>query len=616
MRGQKRVFTIATGMGRISGKALFAGLLAATAACGPALAQVRAPVERNLPPVVAGQGRLVVGPQDLAGSPDETPLGVTLSGIALIGAKESVAQVAGRGIRIGAIGDISHAAIALELGAFLGRPLSLKLIGDIQAAIAKVYRAEGYPFASITLPPQEVTGGVLTLRVVELRTGGVKVSGAAPGTEGDLAARVRAAPGGRIAADALEEDLAWLNRYPYHAVNGVFAPGDELGLSTLTLEVTPQKPWQVYAGWSNTGTHTTGFDRYYAGFGAALLGVPESFLSYQVTGSPNFWSDPGSVGTGPEQPSYYSQAARLVISTGVRQSLEIAPNYVATRQNATLSDFSSGADFTYDNATLEIPVIYRTALSNLVPDLYAGDLVLGATGKTVSRTSYFTGQDIGGASADLFELIVGWSVSRADPYGTTSLDVRLIGNPGGVIDGNTAAQWNTYSGGRVTDVGYVYGLADVVRMTRLPAGFNWVSQLTGLAAGQPLPDTEQLSLGGLYATRGYTLDDATVDTGLVWRNELRMPTVPLLTSLGVPGVSDQLSPYAFLDLGWGRSYGYQGVLGAVPRNDSSLAGVGLGLDYTFNRNLTATFVAGYALTDAIYTQAGDFTFQGRLYVSY
>ncbi|TCT01089.1 ShlB/FhaC/HecB family hemolysin secretion/activation protein [Aquabacter spiritensis] len=583
-------------------------LLAATVA--PAMAQRAAPLERNLPPAVSGQGGLVIGPQDLAGTTDDTPLGVNLSGINLIGPQESLSRRPAAGIRIGAIGAIDRTALEAALAPFLGQPLSRKRISDIQAAIAKTYRAAGYPFVSIVVPPQEVTGGVLVLRVVEFRTGSVRVSGAEPGTEAALSARVRATPGARISAEALEEDLVWLNRYPYRSVNGVFSPGDDLGLSTLTLEVTPQKPWQVFAGWSNTGTHTTGFDRYYAGFGAAIFGMPESFLSYQVTGSPNFWTDPGSVGTGAQQPSYYSQAARIVISTGPRQSLEIVPNYVATRQN------SVGTPFAFDNTTLEIPVVYRTAVSNLVPGLFAGDLLLGASAKTVERNSYFANETVGGASADLFEMTLGWSIARPDAWGSTSLEAKLVGNPGGVLTGNSIENWVRYSAGRVTDVTYVYGAGAVSRVTRLPAGFTFVSDLSALAAGQPLPDTEQLSLGGLYATRGYTLDDGTVDTGFVWRNEVRTPTFALLTPLGVAGTHDQVSPYAFLDLSWGRLYGYDGVLGPVGRTDYSLAGLGLGVDYTLNRNLTATLVGGLALSDAIYTRAGDFTFQARIYVSY
>ena len=589
-----------------------AALAVAALALGvsPAQAQRAAPIERNLPPVVSGQGGLTIGQQDLAGGTDDTPLGIQLSGITLIGPKESVARRSAAGIRIGAIGDINRPALEAALAPFLGQPLSRKRIGDIQAAIAKVYRAAGYPFVSVLLPPQEVTGGVLVLQVVEFRTGSVRVNGVEAGAQADLARRVRATPGDRIAADALDEDLAWLNRYPYRSVNGVFSPGADIGLSTLTLEVTQQKPWQVFAGWSNTGTHSTGFDRYYAGFGAALLGMPESFLSYQVTGSPNFWTEPSAVGTGPDQPSYYSQAARFVVSTGPRQSIEIVPNYVATRQNAF------GSIFAFDNTTLEIPVYYRTAISNFIPGLYAGDLILGASAKSAARTSYFSGENYAAASADLFELILGWSVTRSDAWGTTSLDVKLLGNPGGVLGGNTAANWIDYSAGRVTDVTYVYGVGQFSRMTRLPGGFTWVSDVSGTAAGQSLPDTEQLSLGGLYATRAYTLDDATVDTGFVWRNELRMPAFPLLSTLVDARLTDAVSPYAFFDVSWGRLYGYESALGAIANEDYGLAGVGIGVDYTLARNFTATLVGGVALSDAIYTKAGDVSLQARLYVSY
>jgi len=588
---------------------LLSCLLVSAALCDDALAQARVPVERNLPPVISGQGRLVIGPQDLGGSSDDTPLGVTITGLSLIGPKQKVAARPGRGIRIGAIGD-SPPALEQALTGFVGQPLSRKAMADIQAAIAKVYREAGYPFASITLPPQEVTSGVLTLRVVEFRTGAVKVSGAEQGSEADLVGRVRAAQGERIAATALEEDLSWLNRFPYRSVSGVFSPGDELGMSTLTLEVTPQKPWQVFGGWSNSGTKATGLDRYFAGFGAMLPVLPQSFLSYQITGSDNFWSDLGSVGSGPDRPSYYSHAGRLVFSTGARQSLEIAPSYVATRQRGI------APQFTFTNTTLEIPVYYRTAISNLLSGVYAGDLVLGAIGKSVSRNSFFDGTDIGGARAAVFELVAGWTISRPDAWGNTSADLRLVINPGGLLGENSKARWVNFSGGRVSDVTYGYGLADITRVTRLGHGFNWVSQAIAQFAGQPLPDTEQMGLGGLYGTRGYTLDDATVDAGLIWRNELRAPTFALLPTLGVTGVSDQLSPFAFLDLGWGRAHGYQGLLGPVQRADYSLASLGAGVDYTLGRSLTASLVVGYALSDATHTQAGDVNIQARVFVSF
>jgi hemolysin activation/secretion protein len=588
----------------VSAGAALAGLMVSVLG---ASAQVRAPVERNLPPdVTDGRADLRMTPPVLTSEADKTPLGVALRGIHLAGPKDPIDASSSPGIRIGAIDGLPPAPLEQALAPFLGQPVSRKLIADIQVAVARVYRGAGYPFMSVTVPPQEITGGVLTFRVVEFRTGTVVVQGG----DASLAHRLRTGPGERINAPALDEDLAWLNRTPYRSVSGVFAPGDEVGLSTLNLQVTEQKPWQVFAGWSNTGTHATGFDRSFAGFGAALPMLRDSYMSYQLTGSWNFWRDPTSVGSGPDQPNYYSQAGRLVLGVGDRQSLEIVPSYVATRQTG------AEASFTYDNSTLEVPVLYRTAISNFLPGTYWGDLILGANFKTVSRTSYFAESDVGGADAGLFNLIAGWSMSRPDAFGLTNLELRLVGNPGGVVDGNTAQSWSQYSAGRITDVNYVYGGVDISRVTRLTAGYSWNSQFSGILAGDALPDTEQLSLGGIYATRGYTLDDGNVDTGFFWRNELRTPTLPVLSSLGVAGVHDQLSPFLFVDVGWGHNYGYPSVLGPVSSSNVSMVGVGGGADYAFAGNLTASLVTGVALTDAGHTQAGDVSVQTRLYVSF
>lgn len=588
-----------------------ASLLALSCVAPEARAQGAAVLERNLPPPVLGGGGLAISPERLGASTDTTPLGVDVRGIRLIGPKERPAARPPAGVSIGAIGAMPHEPLSRALAPFVGRRLTARLIGDAQAAIARAYREAGYPFVAVTAPPQEVTSGVLQLQVSEFRYGGVMTKGAVPGSEAALVAQVRAESGGRIKAELLEEDLDWLNRYPYRAVQGVFAPGDALGTSALTLEITPRKPWEAFGGWSNTGTAATSYQRYFAGFGAALPLLGDSFLSYQATGSADFWTDPGSVGTGPAAPNYFSQAGRLVVPVGARQSLEIAPNYVATRQNGDPEIFA------FTNQTFELPVVYRTALSNFVPDTYLGDLMLGAVGRHVSRDSYFDGTGIGGAEADQFELMLGWAASRADAYGRTAIQARLVVNPGGVLGGNDAASWSDYTAGRVDDVRYAYGTLDIGRVTRLPAGFTYVTQFSGLLADQALPDTDQLAIGGMTATRGYVLDDASVDSGFYWRNELRLPSFALLGRTGaLKGVPDEVSPYAFLDLGYGYNYGYDGMLGPVPALTTRMAGIGAGLDYRLGGQLQASLVAGYALSSAGQTAAGDWTVQGRVFVSY
>lgn len=556
-------------------------------------------LERNLPPPVESRGGgLVFSGQDLAGSTDTTPLGADLAGIHLIGVKEKVTRRPQRGVTVGDIGPIPHQSLQDALSPFIGQPMSRKLVSDVQSAIARVYRQAGFPFVSVTIPPHDASRGVLQIRVVEFRTGQIKLQGPNGTTPSHLAGHIRAVPGDRIAAEKLEEDLDWLNRNPYRTVQGVFAPGDVIGTSDLTLSVDDRKPWQVFAGYSNTGSQATGLDRYFVGAGAALSALNDTTVSYQFTGSSDFWSDP-RLGTGFDAARYTSHAGRITVPTAPRQALEFIPNFVSSRSNPD-------PFLQFNNTTFELPIIYRSAISNILPGVHFGDVYGGVEFKHVERTTYFTGIEVGEGKADLFQLVLGWAHRFSDPYGRTSVDFRIKTNPGGGLGGNNSDTWNLFTSGRVQDVNYTYGLFDISRATNLPAGFSWITQFTALASGSPLPDTEQLALGGFYGVRGYTLDDGAVDSGFYWRNELRLPVIALP---GAGGLNGELSPYAFFDYGQGRNINW-------PLPNTTLASVGLGVDYRLSNVFSASLAAGYALHDARHTQEGDWSFHARILMNY
>ncbi|WP_348935954.1 ShlB/FhaC/HecB family hemolysin secretion/activation protein [Aquabacter sp. CN5-332] len=588
-----------------------------------AFAQSRGVVERNLPPAVSGGDGLQLGVVP-PGTVDDTPLGVNLSGIRLIGLSGKVAARPTRGITFVGIEGVPPDRLQAALTPFLGRPLSGRLIADIQTAVAKVYRDFGHPFVSVTAPPQDISAGVLQLQVVPFKLGAVSTRGAAgaPGAPEDapLAAKVRAESGALIDAPRLSEDLDWLNRYPYRQINGVFEPGTRPGDSDLTLEITRQKPWQVFAGWSNTGTQETDYNRYFVGFGAGIEALNDTTISYQLTGSSNFWTAPASIDlTGSAWPSYLSHAGRVVIPTFDRQSIEITPSFVATSQ------LSVDNILTFQNSTFELPILYRSAVSNLAPALAGwGDLYGGVSPKWVGRDTWFNDEKVATGTAGVFDLIFGWA-NQLQVVGSTSIDVRLVANPGGVVGGNDSDTWLLFTNGRVTDAQYAYGYGTLDQSTPLSGlpllqGFTLRNTLYAQVAGQALPDTEQLALGGYYAARGYTLSDGSVDAGFVLRNELRGPTLPLLTTPGadnpaVKGMTDAASPYLFLDVAYGHNYGLSGTLAVFDPN-TTLVGAGVGIDYALASNLQAGVVAGVALTNGPVTDAGDVTVQGRVVVSY
>ena len=408
---------------------------------------------------------------------------------------------------------------------------------------------------------------------------------------------MRVKSGDRIEAEGLREDLDWINRNPYRRVQGVFAPGDDQGTSDITLSVTEQKPFSVFGAWSNTGSEATGEERWSIGGGAWLPWLNDATVTYRFTRSEDFWQNGHIFSLDDDEGSYLSHAARLDLPTWSRQAISIAPNYVESNELA--------GPFSFRNKTFELPILYRTAVSNIVPGGYWGDLYMGAEPKWISRETSFFGTKVADADVALLNLVLGWSDDWTDPYGATSLDVRLKGNPGGILDGNTRADWNAFTGGRVTDNTYLHASFDFARTTVLPHDFAWIAQVSGLIAGQALPDTERLGLGGFYSVRGYGTDDGSVDTGFVWRNELRLPA---LHPLQQAGQTDTLSPFLFADLGHGYDF--------AAKDDVTVAGAGIGLDYDIATNFSANLIAAVALADADETSAGDWSFKASLRVSY
>ncbi len=568
---------------------------------GSAAALAQSALERNLPELAPAEPvTLDVEEQDF-GRTDTTPLGVDLAGVHLIALDEAVAAAPPVGIS-GTPEGADVAALQAALAPLLDQPLTLALAARVQAAIARVYREAGFPFVSVTLPPQEITSGVLQVRVVEFRTGRIAVNGVAPDEAAGIKSGLRVVPESRIDARALEEDLNWLNRSPYRRAEGVFRPGEDAALSDLDLTIETAKPWQVFAGWSNSGSQDTGRDRYFLG-GNARLPLPGGpWISYQMTASDDIWSDPGIVIPHKgDYPGYISHAGRLTIPTFARQSLEIAPALVATSQRPNRF-------FTIENTTFELPVIYRSAVSNILPEHYWGDIYGGVEFKRLERNTFFNGVPVADGTAELFQLVLGWSSNFQDRWGQTAVDIRVKANPGGVLHGNDAAAWQPFSNGRIDDLDYAYLAMDLTRATPLPARLSWIASLSGTLSGEALPDTERISLGGRYAVRGYNYDDVSVDSGIIWRNELRLRSISLLGNLTggdwLLPTQESLSPYLFADVGFGRDH--------ITDRSTTLGGLGAGFDYNIADSLTANLFAGVALSDGGNTRAGDWNVQGAI----
>jgi hemolysin activation/secretion protein len=533
---------------------LLATLALSTWFAATAAAQV---VERHLPPAPAsGSPRLdlPVPPPDL----DNRPIGPRLTGIVLISADEAVTSTPVSGVRISNFAPPHPVTLARALTRQLGQPLSHKQISEVVAVVVRHYRRAGRPFVSVTTPEQELTGGVLSLRVIEFRAESLSVRAPSDATTRRVKFRVRFPAGKQIDARALQQDLTWLDRYPFRRAGAVFAAGVQPGTTDLTITVTPTRPWQVFAGISSSDAPSSGPARFYAGAVAGGLIGPDSVISAQATTS------------GFDDPRYLGIAARLSEPVGPRRELSLLTSYV--RGQTTAVPFSS---------------ITRTAQASLdlrfaLPPTLVGDGHLGIEAGHQWLDARFGGAPIYHVSATTLALFAGYSVSVPVHGGALSADVTLHVSPGGLGGGNDADRlfFGRSGGGSAT---YAYVTANVSLERPVFRAFVWQTGAILQASSVPLPGLDQIGLGGSGYVRGYTLDDGGYDAGIILRNALTLRRVA------------GFSPYLLTDWGIGRYVGRAGrdVFGSV----------GLGMNKALGHGLNVQVDAALPLLDGPRTKA-------------
>lgn len=551
-------------------------------------------IERNLPPPTVGAAPEIAPPTSGAAAADDQPIGPALASIVTLGPTDPVRSPAGRGLDLGSVARLNTLQARARLQPFLGRPISRKLIAEVEVAVARLYRQAGFPFVSVTTPEQEITSGILQLRVIEFRAGRVGATGIGRTPPGYIESRVRLATGAPIAADQLSEDLAGLNRNPFRQVGAVFSPGDALGRSDLALPVTESRPWRVYGGYASSGSAASGRDRYLLGAQAAgLPRMPDALASYQFTGAADAFSDP--------HPSYISHAVRLGLPFAPRRALELTYDHVETNQ--PVQAFVSRQ--LIDEASLG----YRAALSTVIPPSFAqlpGDFTLGVEARQATRRVFFADVDVQNASIDVLQVFAGYAGVFNDRLGASSLSFTLHVSPGGVDNRNTDAAFSAYTNGASKHAGYAYLNGEASRYMRLPFGLALSSEAVFQVGGDALPQTEQIAFGAPSLVRGYSLDDGAFDSALILRNTVQGPSFRLLPAR--LGIADALQPRLFLDAGYGHA--------RALHSDTAALSVGIGADYRLASAFHLSGDAACALHAAPFTRSGDCRIEGRLTLSY
>jgi hemolysin activation/secretion protein len=556
-------------------------LLALIAGGGQAGAQT---IERHQAPGLQAPATAPIAPAEPPANLDDRPLGISLVAIVLLKVDDPIPSDA-HGVDSQRIRIPDQAKLDRRLAVYIGKPLSRSLLAQVTATIVEHYRRAGQPFVTVDAPPQEITRGVLALHVVAFRLGRRTASGGSVRADRAVENAIRLKSGDHIEAARLQQDLDWLNHSPFHSVTAVFAPGASPGDTDLSLQIQNAKPWQVYAGYANDGAPSSGLDRWSLGGMVGDLILPGSLVSYALTTSDDFWDQGGRVLGGMANPQYVSNSLVVAVPLAPRQDFNLVADAI---DSTTVSKA-----FQTRSHTEEVSGVYRTALSNVAP--LPGDASLGLEARHQQSATYFGDVKVVQHDVAIGQIVIGWADSWVGAAGQQSLSITGHISPGGLTAGNRDSDFAAFTNGRMTRSEYAYADLDYSGDFKLPEAWRYVTGLKIQLADQPLADTEQLAIGGESNVRAYVYDDASFDSGAIWRNELRAPLAPLWQG----PMAAVASPFLYFDAGYAANLGDGGA-----RQFAS--GAGAGFDWRAGAHLTGGLTGGWALQHAAYTPAGAF----------
>lgn len=456
---------------------------------------------------------------------------------------------------------------------FIGQPINTQVLNDLAAAIKSYARSHDRLITDVTLPNQNVRGGILRLGVIVGRFNQVAITGNRWFSSKLLQERLGINPGDEIRLSVLESAVNWANTNPFRRVMVVVNPLQGTpGQANLLVGVREMRPWRFSAAVDNYGNDFLGNYHYTAAIQAGNLWGRDHLASYQFV-------------TGGDINQYQAHAFNYRVPLSWRHFLEITAGY--SHVDVTYGPFHI-AGFN-ENAELKYTIPFRTG-DNPIEGHVAVDFK-----RSNNNLEYGSAADPANFQqfptfTDVIELNAGITYIKHDKHGAWVVVANGYLSPGHLERHNTSDVYHHARSG--SDPSFAYGNLNLQRLQVLPHAFELQSRLTGQITNRNLLGTEQLTIGGPFNVRGFKTNVFTGDEGVVFSNDLLTPT--LTSDLGrlfkkLPPLQTRFA--AFYDFGelWYHQHFID--VGLKP-----LASAGVGLRSNISDRFSVNFDYGWQIT--------------------
>lgn len=377
-----------------------------------------------------------------------------------------------------------------------GRQVTFEDVQRAAEALTRWLRGRGYVTSRVYIPPQDVTDGIVTLRILDGRVGEVRVEGARYSRPSHLLRRMHSRPGARLNYQQLQMDLTRLNEMPDRQVAAVLMPGRETGTSDVVLNVEEQ--WPVHAGYfaHNAGARLSGRFRQGVRVGHNNLTGRDDQLVVRTELS--------------QRTGFWGTTANYLLpleASGRTVSIDASHADVHLGQQFHPNDIEGRAIVL--GATWSEPLIQRPQ--------WETEWIVGFDGKRIRSRE--DGGDRG--KDDLRVLRTGPNWLEQDPHGrslvTTELGIGFSRFLGASRKVDPSAS-RTDTGGQFVRLTVAGG-----RLQRLWGGLQLLLRGAWQWTDDRLPPAEMLQIGGAETVRGYPQGEFLGDYGYVGTAELRAP---------------------------------------------------------------------------------------------
>lgn len=458
-------------------------------------------------------------------------------------------------------------------GFIAGRAYTLGELRQFAARISSYYRDRGYFLAQALVPAQELTGGMVQIKVQEGRIGQVELanmSGVSDRTARKLLAGLDQE--NPIVQAALERRTLLLSDLPGVVARSTLRAGATPGTADVLVQLTAGPKLAGSVESDNLGNHYTGAYR----VGTTIY-----------VNSPLGWGDVASArlltsGEGLSYGRLAYQALAGPLTVGVSASS------LYYRLGGSFARLESNGTAQTGSAFISYPLL-RSRQQNFTAQWsrdskdFNDRTGAGSPSQTFKTNRMHTlglkGNSLDTAGQRALQYTAAWSL------GTISLDDATTRTN----DASTAQ-----SNGPFEKLVYGISLQQELAQKR---GLHL--SLNGQWASKNLDASEKFSLGGTGGVRAYPAGEASGDEGYVLTVEARAPWPALSLYLG-----GSAQAVAFIDSGTETTNKFPWDAGTSAKR-RTLSGVGVGLNYTSPNKWTATSYLALKVGDETATSAPD-----------